>query len=119
MILRDHCFGARRVGFSRSFMSPDEPRLSQHHYALADAPRGIYVAKLVGCARNTPTTIILTFEADGRLFPLSVRSRYGFAPPYGGPSFAGARQGGRYVLAVRKGRGSLIILEYAMLLDAR
>lgn len=100
-------------------MSPDEPLQARYRHALTDAPTGIYVAELVGCARNTPTTIILTFEADGRVFPLFVRSRYGFAPPYGGPSFAGARLGERYVLAVRKGRGSLIILEYAMPLDAR
>jgi hypothetical protein len=68
-------------------------------------------------ARNTPTTIILTFEVDGCLFQLSVRSRYGFAPPYGGPSFVDTDIGNRYVLAVRHGRGNLIILEYAMRLE--
>lgn len=84
---------------------------------VTDAPTGIYVAKLIARARNTPTTIILTFKAGGRSFTLFVRSRYGFAPPYGGPSFTDAKLGKRYVLAVRKGRGNLIILEYAMPLD--
>lgn len=100
-------------------MRKKKSRTTPTSLTKVEPPTGIYVAELVDFAKNTAETIILTFAMDDRLFKLFVRSRHDFAPPYGGPSFTTARIGARYVLAVRKGRGKLILLEYALPLDLK
>ncbi len=85
---------------------------------VIDPPAGIYTATFVARARNSPQTLVLTFGIAEGNFILTVSSRYGYAPVFGGPSFADAPSGELYVLAVRHLGDRPARLEYAMALAA-
>ena len=79
-----------------------------------EPPTGIFIATLLGRARNSGALLVLYFSHDCSRFSLSVRARHDFAPCYGGPAFDAAPLGQRYVLAVRRIRSGAVCLEYAM-----